>query len=86
MHLVSTVAGMFYWVESLQSYSDGGWEYISELQAFVDGGMESNDFINSVSGIVNRGCHDPPCPSGGVDGMHERAQNFRKVLTELKVL
>jgi hypothetical protein len=74
------IAGMFYWVESLQSYSSGGWDYITELKKWVDGGMSSNSFIDSVSGIVNRGCHSPPCASGSVDGQFERAANFLKVL------
>ena len=46
---------MFYWVESLQSYSVGGWNYKDELHKFVDNGMTGNSFINAVSGIVNRG-------------------------------
>ena len=55
---------------------------MDELHKFVDSGVSSdgNKFIDSVSGIVNRGCHNPPCASGGVDGAHERAQNFDKVL------
>merc|ERR1712051_272792 len=48
------IAGMFYWVESLQSYNVGGWDYISELKKFVDDdGMSGNSFIDAVSGIVN---------------------------------
>ena len=74
------IAGMFYWVESLQSYSERGWNYIDELHKFVDGGMQDVSFINGVSGVVNRGCHDPPCGTGEVDGMHERASNFEQVL------
>merc|ERR1711935_483971 len=56
------IAGMFYWIESLQSYDERGWNYIDELHKFVDG----------ISGVVNRGCHDPPCGTGPVDGLHER--------------
>ena len=33
---------------------------------------------------VNRGCHDPPCGTGAVDGAPERAGNFDKVLSTLK--
>lgn len=77
------IAGMFYWVESLQSYDVDGWNYIDELKSWVDGGMTGNSFIDSVSGIVNRGCHNPPCASGAVDGQFERATNFWKVLDEL---
>jgi len=78
------IAGMFYWIESLQSYNERGWNYIDELHKFVDGGMSDHSFINGVSGVVNRGCHDPPCGTGPVDGAHERAGNFQKVLTTLR--
>ena len=53
------IAGMFYWIESLQSYDERGWNYMEGLHAFVDGGMADNSFIDKVSGVVNRGCHDP---------------------------
>jgi len=74
------IAGLFYWVESLQTYNVDGWNYLDELHKYVDGGMAGTNFIDAVSGIVNRGCHDPPCASGGVDGGAERAANFAKVL------
>ncbi|EJK55173.1 hypothetical protein THAOC_25123 [Thalassiosira oceanica] len=74
------IAGLFYWVESLQSYDIGGWDYTTELHKFVDGGLSGSAFIDAVSGIVNRGCHNPPCATGDVDGKSERAQNFIKVL------
>jgi len=77
------IAGMFYWIESLQSYDERGFHYINELHKFVDGGMSDNSFIDGISGIVNRGCHDPPCGTGPVDGLHERASNFKQVLTLL---
>jgi predicted chitinase len=80
------IAGMFYWVEELQSYNAGSWNYINELKKFVDGGMQGNGFINAVSGIVNRGCHNPPCAAGPVDGESERSSNFLKVLKELSLV
>ncbi len=52
-------AGFFYWVDQVQPYDSGGWNYLAELKKFVNGGMEGEEFINSVSGIVNRGCHNP---------------------------
>ena len=54
----------FYWIESLQSYNEGGWNYLEQLHNFVDNGMGDHSFINAVSGIVNRGCHNPPCGTG----------------------
>ena len=81
------IAGMFYWVEELQSYNVGGWNYITELKKFVDGGMQDgNNFINAVSGIVNRGCHNPPCAAGPVDGESDRSSNFLKVMKEFKLV
>ena len=53
------IAGEFYWLESVQSYNKGGWDYITELRKFVDNGMTGTSFIDGVSGIVNRGCHNP---------------------------
>eukprot|EP00956_Cyclotella_meneghiniana_P033961 scaffold100636_cov60-Cyclotella_meneghiniana.AAC.2 len=67
------IAGMFYWIESLQSYDSDGWNYMEQLHAFVNGGLSDPSFINAVSGIVNRGCHNPPCATGEVDGLMERS-------------
>lgn len=71
---------MFYWMESVQKYESEGWNYIDELHSYVDGGFSDSSFINAVSGIVNRGCHNPPCGTGAVDGGPERLGNFQKAL------
>jgi len=80
------IAGMFYWIESVQQYDVGGWVYMTELRKFVDGGFMDRGFIDSVSGIVNRGCHNPPCGTGAVDGTSERYNNFVKVLGVFKLV
>ena len=77
------VAGYFYWIKIAQEYNIGGWNYMAKLRQFVDGGMADTSFIDSVSAIVNRGCALPPCPSGPVDGLADRAANFRKALQVL---
>jgi hypothetical protein len=106
-------AGFFYWMNEVQEYDKGGWNYINELRSFVDGGMVDEGFINAVSGIVNRGCHNPvrshicfpdhfsrlntcnaddlcplsqfqPCGTGDLDGGPERAENFMKVVDEMR--
>lgn len=74
---------MFYWIESLQSYEKDGWTYMKALHEYVDKGMVDNSFIDAVSGIVNRGCHNPPCAAGPVDGGFERSENFKKVLSTI---
>jgi len=78
------IAGLFYWISEVQRYDNGGWNYINELHKFVDGGLEGDAFINAVSGIVNRGCHNPPCGTGALDGGPERAQNFFDIVKEMK--
>lgn len=45
--------------------------------------MSDMSFIDAVSGIVNRGCHNPPCGTGPLDGAYERKENFIKVLSIL---
>ncbi len=74
------VAGLFYWMSSVQTYDADGWRYLDALRAFVDGGLAGDGFIDAVSGIVNRGCHAPPCATGPVDGNDERRANFDRVL------
>jgi len=78
------IAGFFYWISEVQPYDNEGWNYIDELHNFVDGGMEGDEFINAVSGIVNRGCHNPPCGTGELDGGPARAKNFYDVIKEMK--
>eukprot|EP00929_Paragymnodinium_shiwhaense_P082261 TRINITY_DN432_c0_g1_i3.p1 TRINITY_DN432_c0_g1~~TRINITY_DN432_c0_g1_i3.p1 ORF type:complete len:655 (+),score=124.89 TRINITY_DN432_c0_g1_i3:59-1966(+) len=77
------VAGFFYWLNSVQPYSSGSWNYQAELKKWVDGGRQRGDssFINGASGIVNRGCHNPPnCGTGELHGGAARINNFHKVL------
>ena len=77
------VAGLFYWMSSVQTYDERGWAYLDTLKAYVDGGLVGNGFIDAVSGIVNRGCHDAPCETGPVDGLADRRANFDRVLREM---
>merc|ERR1712151_154365 len=83
------IAGFFYWLNSVQPYVDAndGWTYLTELKRWVDGGMNTGDtdFINGASGIVNRGCHNPPnCGTGELHGGPERIANFKDVLKAMK--
>jgi len=88
------IAGFFYWLNAVQTYSTmpgdygdaAAYNYIDELKAFVDGGMSTGDvrFINGASGIVNRGCHNPPnCGTGVLDGERDRQTNFRTMLSAM---
>lgn len=83
------VAGFFYWLNSVQPYSQGGWTYLDELRRWVDEGMHMSDtsFIDGASGIVNRGCHNPPnCGTGELHAASERRENFKTVLTAIGLI
>lgn len=71
-------------MDQVQPYDSEGWNYLAELKKFVNNGMTGNSFIDSVSGIVNRGCHNPPCGTGDLDGGPERAENFFRILEALQ--
>ncbi len=77
------VAGFFYWLETVQTYDNGGWNYINELKKWVDAGMKltDNSFINGASGIVNRGSHYTAAHGGP-----QRINNFVKVVKAMKLV
>jgi len=82
------IAGFFYWLNSVQSYVDkDGWNYMHALKNWTDTGMNLDDksYINACSGIVNRGCYNPPCGGNPMDGGAERAANFATVIKALKI-
>jgi predicted chitinase len=82
------IAGFFYWLNDVQSYVDkDGWVYMDKLKNWTDAGMNVDDksYINACSGIVNRGCYNPPCGGNPMDGGAQRAANFAKVLKAMKI-
>ncbi|WP_447400824.1 Ig-like domain-containing protein [Vibrio harveyi] len=85
---IKWIAGLFYWVTSVQAYNDEGgqyadWNYHNELKKYVDSGLQGSQFIDDVSGIVNRGCPDLTCSTGDVHNVKERRENFKLVLQKL---
>lgn len=83
------ISGFFYWLNSVQTYqADDGWVYLEKLKSWVDSGMSTADtsFIDGASGIVNRGCYNPPaCGTGELDGAKFRSDNFKTVLGAMKL-
>lgn len=82
------IAGFFYWLNSVQSYVDkDGWVYMDKLRNWTDAGMNTGDtsYIYACSGIVNRGCYNPPCGGNVMDGGKARAANFAKVLSAMNI-
>mmetsp|Transcript_949 Transcript_949/g.2041 ORF Transcript_949/g.2041 Transcript_949/m.2041 type:complete len:1224 (-) Transcript_949:127-3798(-) len=64
-HELLWMSGLFHWIDQVQSYDKGGFNYMNELHAFADGGMRDAVFIKRVRAIVQVGCHEPPCESAG---------------------
>jgi predicted chitinase len=77
------IAGLFYWMSSVQTYEADGWNYLDNLRAYVDGGLTGTALIDAASSIVNRGCHTGNCETGAVDGTEVRRANFEKVLVAM---
>jgi hypothetical protein len=74
------IAGLFYWMNSVQSFQTSEFNYPAELRGFVASGFQGTSFIDKVSGVVNRGCPRTTCATGPVDGLDDRRANFNKVL------
>jgi len=82
------IAGFFYWLNSVQSYVDkDGWVFMDKVKNWTDAGMNLADksYINACSGIVNRGCYNPPCGGNAMDGGAQRAANFAKVMQAIGI-
>ncbi|KAL7542299.1 hypothetical protein ACHAXR_011641 [Thalassiosira sp. AJA248-18] len=85
------VLGMLEWSDRVQTYDDvdAGWNYMDELKRFVDDGMVDNSFINGVTNIVKRKCHDDSCwDRWQLDGDYNvnediRKENFRRIIFEV---
>merc|ERR1719277_1790929 len=82
------IAGFFYWLNFVQDYDHPDWNYKTVLKAWVDNGLSLSDvaFIDGASGLVNRGCHNPPnCGTGDLHGGPARRENFKKVLEAMRL-
>lgn len=79
--------GFFYWLYQVQNYDVRGWNYMDKLKEWVVAGMNTTDmsFLDAASGIVNRGCHDPPCGTGEMHGKEFRRLSFIKVLEAMNI-
>merc|ERR1719253_1437576 len=64
-HELIWMTGLWEWVDRVQRYDQGGFNYMDELSVFADNGMKDDVFIKKVGAIVQSGCHDPPCESAG---------------------
>lgn len=72
--------GMAFWINKVQSYNQDGWSYLEKLHAFTDGGMGDVQFLEDVSRIVTRGCHDQS-NCGHAVSSNERLDKFNLVMS-----
>ncbi|KAL7535511.1 hypothetical protein ACHAXR_006535, partial [Thalassiosira sp. AJA248-18] len=70
------IMGMQYWINKVQTYNVEGWSYLEKLHSFTDGGMNDIEFLEDVSRIVTRGCHD----CGNAVSSIERRDKFNKII------
>jgi len=73
------IMGMQYWISKVQAYAVDGWSYLESLKQFVDGGMVDVEFLEDVSRIVTRGCHDQSRCGNAVSSAERRAK-FEKTM------
>lgn len=67
-----------------------GWSYMEELKKFVDNGLVGDDFIDAVSNIVTKKCHNPNlcADTWGIDPAREyyelkRRNDFRNIISSV---
>jgi hypothetical protein len=86
--------GFLDWSGRVETYVDSytGWSYMNELKQFVDNGMIGDDFIDAVTNIVTRNCHNQECAEDwGTDPDKDyfelnRRIDFRNVMTNVLTL
>jgi hypothetical protein len=62
------MSGLFLWIDQVQPYDQGDFNYMNELHEFADSGFRDEDFIIKTNNIVKFGCHNPPCQNSGCMG------------------
>ena len=65
--------GQIYWMDHVQNFNWGYWNYKEKLKLFVEGGMSDDTFVDDFSEIVIESTRDA----------EERKSNFKKVLEVL---
>lgn len=79
-HELVWTSALFKWIDKVQNYQDGEWNYLEQLQIFADNAFEDDVFIKEVNAIVKVGCRHPPCEEAGCvsfpcDGAYSEDEN-----------
>lgn len=64
-HELVWISALFKWLDRVQNYEDGEWNYMEQLRIFADNQFEDNVFIKEVNAMVEVGCRHPPCKEAG---------------------
>jgi len=64
-HELVWISALFKWIDKVQNYEDGDWNYMEQLRIFADNEFEDDVFIKEVNAIVEVGCRRPPCKQAG---------------------
>jgi hypothetical protein len=59
------MSGLFLWIDRVQPYDEGGFNYMKGLLEFADSGFTDDEFVIKTHNIVKFGCHAPPCQNSG---------------------
>eukprot|EP00986_Skeletonema_menzelii_P010229 scaffold4939_cov149-Skeletonema_menzelii.AAC.2 len=91
-HELRWLIGFLDWSDRVETYVDSntGWSYMDELKKFVDNGMVGDAFINAVTNIVTKNCHnlDLCAETWGEDPDKDyfqlnRRTDFRNIMTNV---
>ncbi len=76
------ISGMYHWMENVQKYNKGGFNYKNELVRYVNGGLKNTKFFDGAANIHVLGCHKTDCSSSrSLTDMDARVRAFETVMS-----
>jgi len=79
--LLRWMAGMFEWLDRVQSYNQGGLNYMNDLNTFVNSGfIDANRFIDIVEKALPFDCYELTCSKEEEKVKSERRDNFINII------
>ena len=76
------ISGMYHWMENVQKYDNGGFNYKNELVRYVNGGLTNTKFFDGAANIHVLGCHKTNCSSTkSLTDMDARVRAFETVMS-----
>ena len=76
------ISGMYHWMENVQKYDNGGFNYKNELVRYVNGGLTNTKFFDGAANIHVLGCHKTNCSSSkSLTDMDARVRAFETVMS-----